>query len=66
MSIDPKQLPDDPKILQKMVLDLIGQLDRESVERHKIEGLLRELLDAKRNRKSEQLAADQLLLFVSG
>jgi transposase len=65
VSIDPKQLPDDPKILQKMVLDLIGQLDRESTERHKIEGLLRELLDAKRNRKSEQFSADQLLLFAA-
>src|SRR5262249_22982013 len=44
---------------------LIGQLDRESTERHKIEGLLREPLNAKRNRKSEQLSADQLLLFAA-
>src|ERR1700730_12366543 len=48
-----------------MVLDLQAQLDREFSERNKIEALLRELLDAKRNRKSEQLSADQLALFAS-
>jgi transposase len=45
-----------------MVLDLMAQLDRESAERTKIETLLRELLDAKRSRKSEQLSDDQLAL----
>jgi transposase len=63
--IDPKHLPEDPKILQQMVLDLIAQLDRESAERGKIEALLRELLDAKRSRKSEQLSTDQLALFAA-
>jgi transposase len=62
---DPKHLPEDPKVLQQMVLDLMAQLDREFSERSKIEALLRELLDAKRNRKSEQLSADQLALFAA-
>src|SRR5712691_7469664 len=48
-----------------MVLDLMTQLDREFSERNKIESLLLELLDAKRNRKSEQLSADQLALFAA-
>src|SRR4029077_20862351 len=48
-----------------MVLDLMAQLDRECTERNKIELLLRELLDARRNRKSEQLSADQLALFAA-
>src|SRR5205809_6963782 len=48
-----------------MVLDLMSQLDREFTERSKIESLLRELLDAKRNRKSEQLSTDQLALFAA-
>ena len=65
MAIDPKHLPEDPKVLQQMVLDLMAQLDREFTERNKIETLLRELLDAKRNRKSEQLSADQLALFAA-
>lgn len=65
MAIDPKHLPEDPKILQQLVLDLMAQLDREFSERSKIESLLRELLDARRNRKSEQLSADQLALFAA-
>jgi transposase len=65
VALDPKHLPEDPKVLQQMVLDLMAQLDREYTERNKIESLLRELLDAKRNRKSEQLCADQLALFAA-
>ena len=65
VAIDLPHLPDDPKVLQQMVLDLMAQLDREFTERNKIETLLRELLDAKRNRKSEQISADQLALFAS-
>src|ERR1700745_4247872 len=48
-----------------MVLDLMAQLDREFTERGKVETLLRELLDAKRNRKSEQLSDEQLALFAT-
>ena len=65
MAIDPKHLPEDPSTLQQMVLDLMAQLDREFTERSKIEALLRELLDARRNRKSERLSADQLALFAA-
>ena len=65
MSFDPKHLPDDPQALRQIVLDLMGQLEREFAERHKVEALLRELLDAKRTRKSEQLSPDQLALFAS-
>jgi transposase len=48
-----------------MVLDLMTQLDRESAERNKMEALLRDLLNAKRGRKSEQLSADQMALFAA-
>jgi transposase len=65
VAIDPKHLPDDPTVLQQMILDLMAQLDREFSERNKIESLLRELLDARRSRKSEQLSADQLALFAA-
>lgn len=65
MSIDPQQLPDDPKQLQRIVLDLMAQLDRELAERTKVEHILRELMDAKRGRKSEQLSEDQLSLFAA-
>jgi len=65
VAFDPKHLPENPKVLQQMVLDLMAQLDRECTERNKIEALLRELLNARRNRKSEQLSADQLVLFAA-
>jgi transposase len=61
--IDPNKLPQDADALRKIVLDLMAQLDREFAERHKYESLLRELLDAQRNRKSEQLSKEQLALF---
>src|SRR3954465_3834210 len=48
-----------------MVLDLMAPLGRESTERNEVEALLRELLDAKRSRKSEQLSDDQLALFAA-
>ena len=65
VAIDPLHLPEDTKVLQRMVLDLLTQLDRECGKYSKIEALLRELLDAKRGRKSEQLSADQLALFAA-
>jgi hypothetical protein len=64
--IDPDSLPQDAKTLQKIVLDLIAQLDRAFAEQHKYEALLRELLDAQRNRKSERLSKEQLALFEAG
>ncbi len=45
------------------MVDLAGQLDRSLTEQNKYQSLLRELLEAQRNRKSEQLSKDQLALF---
>jgi hypothetical protein len=53
----------DAKALRQIVLDLAEQLDRAFAEQHKYESLLRELLEAQRNRKSEQLSKEQLALF---
>src|SRR5204863_8526750 len=44
-------------------MDLAEQLDRSLVEQNKYQSLLRELLEAQRNRKSEQLSKEQLGLF---
>jgi transposase len=55
--IDPKSPPQDPAILQRMLIDLTAQLD-------KTQKLLRQLLEAKRSTKSEQLSPDQLQLFI--
>jgi len=63
MPIDPDQLPQDADTLRKMVVDLAEQLDRAFAEQHKYQSLLREWLEAQRNRKSEQLSKEQLALF---
>jgi transposase len=61
--IDPKALPQDAHTLQQIVMDLIEQLDRSLAEQNKYQNLLRELLEAQRSRKSEQLTKEQLALF---
>ena len=58
MPVDPKTLPQDAEALQKIVVDLTAQLDR-------TERLLRQLLQAKTGRKSEQLSREQLALFAA-
>jgi len=56
--IDPKSLPQDPVILQRMLVDLTTQLD-------KTQKLLRQFLEAKHHTKSEQLSPDRLQLFIA-
>jgi transposase len=63
VAIDPKSLPRDAETLRKIVVDLAEQLDRSLAEQNKYQSLLRELLEAQRNRKSEQLSKEQLALF---
>src|SRR3954452_8354540 len=63
MAIDPNSLPRDSATLRKIVVDLAEQLDRSLAEQNKYQSLLRELLDAQRSRKSEQLSKEQLALF---
>jgi len=63
--ISQQQLPEDAKLLRQMVLDLVAQLDIEQSRRIKTERLLRQLLQAKSGRRSEQLSADQLALFAA-
>jgi transposase len=55
--IDPNNLPHDPEILRRMLVDLTAQLD-------KTQKLLRQLLESKHSTKSEQLNPDQLQLFI--
>ena len=61
--INLNSLPDDASALRKMVGELAAQLQHESAEKDKYRSLLRELLEAQRNRKSEQLSKEQLGLF---
>jgi len=61
--IDLNSLPDDASVLRKIVSELAAQLQHESAEKDKYRSLLRELLEAQRSRKSEQLTKEQLALF---
>lgn len=63
MPLDPDSLPRDAETLRKIVVDLAEQLDRSLAEQNKYQSLLRELLEAQRSRKSEQLSKEQLALF---
>jgi hypothetical protein len=63
VTIDPNSLPRDLETLRKIVVDLAEQLDRSLAEQNKYQSLLRELPEAQRNRKSEQLSKEQLALF---
>jgi transposase len=65
VGIDPNSLPRDSETLRKIVVDLVEQLDRSLAEQNKYQSLLRELLEAQRNRKSEQLSKEQLALFAA-
>jgi transposase len=56
--VDPTTLPQDAPTLQRIVVDLTAQLDR-------TERLLRQLLEAKTGRRSEQLSHEQLALFAA-
>jgi len=60
---DPNALPKDVNILRKIIVDLCAQLQQESTEKDKYRTLSRELLEAERGRKSEQLSKKQLALF---
>ena len=62
-AIDPDSLPKDIDLLQKIVVEVCERLQHESSEQNKFRSLLRELLEAQRNRKSEQLSKEQLALF---
>jgi hypothetical protein len=63
VAIDPNTLPRDAETLRKIVVDLVEQLDRSVAEENKYQSLLRELLEAQRNRKSERLSKEQMALF---
>lgn len=58
LPVDPKTLPEDAETLKKIVVDVTAQLDR-------TERLLRQLLQAKTGRKTEQLSREQLALFAA-
>ena len=63
LALDPNHLPKDIDLLHTIVVELCERLKHETSEKDKYRSLLRELLEAQRNRKSEQLSKEQLALF---
>ncbi|HET7442273.1 MAG TPA: hypothetical protein VFJ47_13305 [Terriglobales bacterium] len=63
LALDPDHLPKDIDLLHQIVVELCERLKHETSEKDKYRSLLRELLEAQRNRKSEQLSKEQLALF---
>jgi len=61
--VDPKSLPQDVDALHRIVAELCERLQHETAEKDKYRSMLRELLEARRDRKSEQLSKEQLALF---
>lgn len=61
--VDPKTLPEDPATLQKIIVDLTAQMDKQNSQLQKVERLLAQLIQAKSGRRSEQLSREQLALF---
>ena len=65
MVIDPNDLPKDIDRLHEIVVELCERLKHETSEKDKYRSLLRELVEAQRNRKSEQLSKDQFRANLS-
>jgi transposase len=59
----PEQLPDDPLILKRMILELLATLQREQHDKQELRDRLDLLLRRLYGPKSERIDPDQLLLF---
>lgn len=66
LALDPNHLPEDIDLLHKIVVELCERLKHEASEKDKYRSLLRELLEAQRNRKSEQLSKEVTVDFLPG
>jgi len=63
MPIDPNSPPEDSEALQKVVLNLLEQLDRSLANQDDHQSLLSELLKAQPNSNSERLPTDHVSLL---
>jgi transposase len=62
MRLDLDALPDDPSLLQQLVRDLVGDMERRDGEIEKLRLIIKQLQRAQFGRRSEKLAPDQLAL----
>jgi transposase len=62
MRLDLDALPDDPSLLQQLVRDLVGDMERRDGEIEKLRLIIKQLQRSQFGRRSEKLAPDQLAL----
>jgi transposase len=62
MRLDLDALPDDPNLLQQLVRDLVGDMERRDGEIEKLRLLIKQLQRALFGRRSEKLDPDQMAL----
>jgi transposase len=62
MRLDLDALPDDPSLLQQLVRDLVGDMERRDGEIEKLRLIIKQLQRSQFGRRSEKLGPDQLAL----
>jgi transposase len=62
MHLDLDALPDDPSLLQRLVRDLVADMERRDGEIEKLRLIIKQLQRSQFGRRSEKLAPDQLAL----
>jgi transposase len=62
MRLDLDALPDDPNLLQQLVRDLVGDMERRDGEIEKLRLIIKQLQRAQFGRRSEKLDPDQMAL----
>ena len=65
MEIDRQQLPEDPKVLQQMVVALLAERDSQEQRLRQVQHLLEQLLRARYGPRRERISEHQLFLFAA-
>lgn len=64
MEIDRHHLPEDPRVLQQMVVGLLEERDSQAQRLRQVQHLLEQLLRARYGPRREQVSENQLFLFA--
>jgi hypothetical protein len=64
VEIDRQHLPEDPKVLQQMVVGLLAERDSQEQRLRQVQHLLEQLLRARYGPRRERISEHQLFLFA--
>jgi transposase len=65
VEIDRQRLPEDPKVLQQMVVALLAERDSQEQRLRQVQHLLEQLLRARYGPRRERISEHQLFLFAA-